>query len=119
MGISYSPDPMLAVNMFVWQDADALFEFVYRSAHTPVMAGRRDYFQKVAGAYQALWWLPAGEIRQWPTACRDCGCSSGLGRALRPSRSKRGFRRRMKRACQWIISLTHGAWGMRKLAKPC
>lgn len=62
MGISYSPDPMLAVNMFVWQDADALFEFVYRSAHTPVMAGRRDYFQKFAGAYQALWWLPAGEF---------------------------------------------------------
>ena len=62
MGISYSPDPLLAVNMSVWQDADALFEFVYRSAHTPVMARRRDYFQKFAGAYQALWWLPAGEI---------------------------------------------------------
>ena len=62
IGISYSPDPLLAVNMSVWQDADALFEFVYRSAHTPVMARRRDYFQKFDGAYQALWWLPAGEI---------------------------------------------------------
>ena len=62
MGISYSPDPLLAVNMSVWQDADALFDFVYRSSHTPVMARRRDYFQKFDGAYQALWWLPAGAV---------------------------------------------------------
>ena len=62
MGISYSPDPMLAVNMSVWRDADALFEFVYRSSHTPVMARRRDYFQKFDGTFQALWWLPAGEV---------------------------------------------------------
>ena len=62
MGISYSPDPLLAVNMSVWQDADALFDLVYRSSHTPVMARRRDYFQKFDGAYQALWWLPAGAV---------------------------------------------------------
>ena len=62
MGISYSPDPLLAVNMSVWQDADALFEFVYRSSHTPVMARRRDYFQKFDGEYQALWWVAAGHI---------------------------------------------------------
>ena len=62
MGISYSPDPLLAVNMSVWRDADSLFEFVYRSAHTPVMAPRRDYFQRFDGAFQALWWVPAGEV---------------------------------------------------------
>ena len=62
MGISYSPDPLLAVNMSVWQDADALFDFVYRSSHTPVMARRRDFFQKFDGAYQALWWVAAGHI---------------------------------------------------------
>lgn len=60
--ISYSPDPLLAANMSVWADADALFAFVYRSAHTPVMARRRDYFQRFEGAYQALWWIPAGTI---------------------------------------------------------
>lgn len=62
MGISYSPDPLLAVNMSVWRDADSLFEFVYRSAHTPVMARRRDYFQRFDGAFQALWWIPAGHV---------------------------------------------------------
>lgn len=55
-------DPLFAINMSVWRDADALFEFVYRSAHTPVMARRRDYFDRFDGAYQALWWVPAGHI---------------------------------------------------------
>lgn len=57
-----TPDPLLAVNMSVWTDADTLFAFVYRSAHTPVMARRRDYFERFDGAFQAMWWIPAGEI---------------------------------------------------------
>lgn len=55
-------DPLFAVNMSVWCDADALFAFVYRSAHTPVMAKRRAYFDRFEGAHQALWWVPAGHI---------------------------------------------------------
>jgi len=55
-------DPLLLINMSVWQDAESLFDFVYRSAHTPVMAKRRDYFDRFDGTYQALWWIPAGTI---------------------------------------------------------
>ncbi|MBX9860286.1 MAG: DUF3291 domain-containing protein [Sphingomonas sp.] len=60
MDIRYAPDPLLAVNMSVWADAESLFDFVYRTAHTPVMARRRDYFARLDGAYQALWWIQAG-----------------------------------------------------------
>ena len=60
--IQYSPDPLLAINMSVWTDADALFAYVYRSAHAPEMARRREYFSRYDGAYQALWWIPAGTI---------------------------------------------------------
>jgi hypothetical protein len=60
--IQYSPDPLLIPNMSVWTDAESLFDFVYRSAHTPVMARRRDYFERFEGAYQALWWIPAGTV---------------------------------------------------------
>jgi hypothetical protein len=59
-GIRTTPDPLFAVNMSVWENADALFTFVYRSAHTPVMARRREFFQPFEGLYQALWWIPAG-----------------------------------------------------------
>lgn len=55
-------DPLLIPNMSVWTDADALFAFVYRSAHTPEMARRREYFERFEGAYQALWWIPAGTV---------------------------------------------------------
>ena len=60
--ISYSPDPLLAINMSVWVDAESLFDFVYRTAHTPEMARRREYFSRFDGAYQALWWVPAGTV---------------------------------------------------------
>jgi len=62
MGIRYTPDPLQALNMSVWTDADSLFAFVYRSAHTPEMARRRSYFLPFEGAYQALWWIPHAHI---------------------------------------------------------
>ncbi len=55
-------DPLLIVNLSVWTDAEALFAFVYRSLHTPEMARRREYFDRFEGAYQALWWIPAGHV---------------------------------------------------------
>ena len=59
-GIRTTSDPLFAVNMSVWENAQTLFEFVYRSAHTPVMARRREFFQPFKGQYQALWWVPRG-----------------------------------------------------------
>jgi hypothetical protein len=52
--IQATVDPLLVVNMSVWTDADSLFAFVYRSAHTPVMAKRREWFAPIGGSYQAL-----------------------------------------------------------------
>jgi hypothetical protein len=60
--IEVSDDPQLIVNMSVWQDLDALFAYVYRSDHLQVMAQRRQWFEKPAGAFMALWWLPAGTL---------------------------------------------------------
>jgi hypothetical protein len=58
--IKPTSDPLFIVNLSVWADAESLFEFVYRSGHTPEMARRREYFERFEGAYQALWWVPAG-----------------------------------------------------------
>jgi hypothetical protein len=51
--------------MSVWQDVESLFDFVCRSSHRLVMAKRRNWFELPEGAYQVLWWIPAGSI---PTA---------------------------------------------------
>ena len=60
--IQPTPDPLLLVNMSVWDDADSLFAFTYRSAHTAVMAQRRGWMETAATAYQALWWIEAGTV---------------------------------------------------------
>ena len=60
--ILVSEDPRFLVNMSVWSSVEALFAFVYRSGHTPVMQRRREWFEKLAEAHQVLWWVPAGHI---------------------------------------------------------
>ncbi|TRW17190.1 DUF3291 domain-containing protein [Glacieibacterium frigidum] len=55
-----TPDPLFIVNISVWTDAEALFDYVYRSGHTTRMAKRRSWFERFDGAFQALWWVPAG-----------------------------------------------------------
>jgi len=50
------------VNMSLWESVDALFDFVYRTGHAPVMAKRRQWFAKPNEAYTALWWVKAGHI---------------------------------------------------------
>lgn len=70
-GINPSPDDRLLINISVWESAEALFGFVYRSAHAGLIGQRRDWFERFDGAFQALWWVPAG---QHPTV------ADGLGR---------------------------------------
>jgi hypothetical protein len=55
-------DESILVNMSVWESREALADFVYRSAHTPVMRRRREWFHQMAEAYLVLWWVPAGHI---------------------------------------------------------
>jgi len=50
------------VNMSLWESVEALFDFVYRTAHAPVMAKRRQWFAKPDGVYAVLWWVKAGHI---------------------------------------------------------
>lgn len=58
--IRVDDNPLLIVNMSVWQSVEALFDFAYKSAHRNVMTDRRRWFERPEGAYQALWWVPAG-----------------------------------------------------------
>ena len=48
------------INMSVWQDADSLRKFVYRSAHADILRRRREWFEKISEAILVLWWVPRG-----------------------------------------------------------
>lgn len=58
--IQMTSDPKFIINMSVWDSIEALFDFVYRTAHRGVMTERRQWFQPPTGAYQVLWWVAAG-----------------------------------------------------------
>jgi hypothetical protein len=53
-------DPNLLMNMSVWQDAESLSRFVFKSAHIEIMRRRHEWFARMAQAYLVLWWVPHG-----------------------------------------------------------
>ena len=53
-------DDMIIITMSVWESPAALHAYVYRSAHAEVMRRRREWFSRMADAFIALWWVPAG-----------------------------------------------------------
>jgi hypothetical protein len=55
-------DPYLLINMSVWENIDALFSYVYKSAHTPYVSRRKEWFERMTIPMLTLWWIPAGHI---------------------------------------------------------
>src|SRR5215210_2125364 len=55
-------DDWMIVNMSVWQSIDALWDYVYGSAHLEVMRRRREWFEHLDAPHLVLWWVPAGEL---------------------------------------------------------
>jgi len=55
-------DDRILFNLSVWETPEALKEFVYRTAHAQLLRMRQQWFEQFAGAYIALWWVPAGHI---------------------------------------------------------
>jgi hypothetical protein len=53
-------DPLIIINFTVWEDAESLFEFTYRSDHAEAYRRRREWFEVPAEAHLVLWWIPAG-----------------------------------------------------------
>ena len=48
------------VNMSVWESVEALAAYVYSDTHRQVLRRRREWFERMAEAQTALWWIPRG-----------------------------------------------------------
>jgi hypothetical protein len=55
-------DDRIIVNLTVWESPEALGDFVFATRHLEVLRRRREWFEKMATAYVAMWWIPAGTI---------------------------------------------------------
>ena len=53
-------DPLMIVNLTVWESIEALRAFAYRSDHVEFLRRRREWFEPLDGPSLVLWWVPAG-----------------------------------------------------------
>lgn len=54
-------DPLLFVNVTVWQSYEHLHDFTYRTAHGQFVRRRREWFVPMSPPTTALWWIPVDE----------------------------------------------------------
>lgn len=55
-------DPLVLINISVWEDVESLKAFVYKTLHVELIQDRDAWFNKMLKVHQALWWIPAGHI---------------------------------------------------------
>ncbi len=55
-------NPLMLINMSLWEDVDTLRQFVYKSIHKELIQSKGDWFNKMPEMHQVLWWVPAGHI---------------------------------------------------------
>jgi hypothetical protein len=55
-------DPMVIVNMSVWESVEALREFTYKTQHLEFFRKRAAWFEKPVQASYAMWWVPVGHL---------------------------------------------------------
>jgi hypothetical protein len=54
-------DPLVIVNLSVWESIEALEAFAYRDeGHRVVLRRRREWFERHVESHTALWWIPVG-----------------------------------------------------------
>ena len=53
-------DDRILMNMSVWETVDTLRNYVYHTVHAELFRQRHNWFEKFAGSYVALWWVPVG-----------------------------------------------------------
>ena len=53
-------DPLDLTNLSVWESAEALAAFAYRTGHGHFVKHRERWFEPATTAYQVMWWVPAG-----------------------------------------------------------
>ena len=53
-------DPRIIVNISVWDNAEALEMFVWKTAHRQVYARKSEWFEPLGTPYFAMWWVAPG-----------------------------------------------------------
>jgi hypothetical protein len=55
-------DPMMAINLSVWDSVEALERYVWQTVHKRFYGRRGEWFEKLDGPHFVMWWVPAGHL---------------------------------------------------------
>lgn len=68
IGAEFFGDPLLVVNLSVWESVESLRAFVYQGQHLAPLRRRSEWFSRLETPHLALWWVPAGHRPTIPEA---------------------------------------------------
>lgn len=92
---SYLPpvyeDEMIVTNLTVWEDIEALKNFVYQTVHTYFLRSRRKWFEQAAHVQVVLWWIPRGHIPTVEEGKEKLRCLQELGPTAEAFTFQRAF----------------------------
>ena len=60
--MKFFEDDLMILNMSVWENVDALYQFTYQSMHAEILKRRKEWFERMTDIFMALWYVPAGII---------------------------------------------------------
>jgi hypothetical protein len=55
-------DELIAINSSVWEDYDALSNFVYNTVHSYFLRNKKQWFDDRGPSQFIMWWIPIGEL---------------------------------------------------------
>ena len=55
-------DPLMILNLTVWESVDALRAYTYKTEHVEFLRRRLEFFEPHDGPHLALWWVPEGHL---------------------------------------------------------
>ncbi len=55
-------DDTLIINMSVWNNMNALFQFTYKSNHVEIFSRRKEWFSRITDMHMVFWFVPIGYI---------------------------------------------------------
>jgi hypothetical protein len=62
------PDPMMAVNMSVWETVEQLGHFVWNTVHKRIYQKKGNWFTPMTTPHFVMWWVPVGHEPTPPEA---------------------------------------------------
>ena len=55
-------DPLIIVNLSVWESVEDLKSYTYKSLHVELVKERKKWFERFGRPHLVMWWIPAGKV---------------------------------------------------------